>query len=117
MLEEPVRFREEEFHSLTTASLLKALDPLVSPVLRTSFTRLPPVVQTSERSTTSCGHSSSTLHQEDGKSRDTLSPKDSVLTVTEKNSSTPSSRRWSEQLMRTTSVVAYLQTTNEEMLT
>merc|ERR1712167_251843 len=64
--------------------------------LRISSTKLSPAVQNSRKPTTSCGHSNFPPHLVDLRSRDTLSPKDSVLSETEKSSSTPSLRKCCE---------------------
>ena len=94
--EDTVKSTDAESHSLTTPSLPLSSVRLVLPALRTSFTRSSPVDQNSRKPTTSSGHSSSHPHSVDLRSRDTLSPKDTVPSVTEKSSLMHSSRKWCE---------------------
>ena len=60
------------------------------------ITRSPPADQSSRRPTTSCGHSSFPPHLVVLRSRDTPLLKALELSATERNSSTPSLRRWCE---------------------
>lgn len=112
--EAAVKSKEEDSQLLTTPSLKENSVNTELPVLRTSSTRLSPADQNSRKPTTSCGHSNFLPHSVDLRSKDTHSPKVSVPSETEKSSSTPSSRRWSE--MVDFESWTDLQTTNEEML-
>jgi len=115
--EDAVKSKEEDFLSLITPLLKESSANTVLLVLRISSMKLSPVVQNSRKPTTSCGHSNFLPHSVDLKSRDTHSPKASVLSETEKSSSTP---LWRKCCERTTELIyefkADLQTTNEEML-
>jgi len=91
-----VRFKEEDFLSLITASLKENSVNTVLLALKTSSMRLSLVVQNSRKPTTSCGHSNFPPHLVDLRSKDTHSLKVSVLSETEKSLSTPLSRKWSE---------------------
>ena len=115
--EDAVKSKEEDFQSPITPLLKENSVNTELPVLRISSMRLSPVDQNSRKPTTSCGHSNFPPHSVDLRSRDTHSPKVSVLSETEKSSSTLSSRRWCERATELLyEVKADLQTTNEEML-
>jgi len=115
--EELVKSKEEDFLSPITVSLMENLVNTESHALRISSMKSSPVDQNSRKPTTSCGHSNFPPHSVDLRSRDTHLPKVSVLSETEKSSSTKSSRKCCEATGLFFELKADLQTTNEEMLT
>ena len=84
--EATVKSTDKEFRSRTIASLPASSANTASIALRTLFTRLWPVDQSSRRRTISCGHSSFRHHSAASKSRDTPSVRDTVPMEIERNS-------------------------------